>query len=102
MPPCMGNTIAAVFLFLSAVSVKRFTAGLLLSALLQQRPEPVSDALPFGRYTMVRNEITFCTKGNFVHRVYFALKRRGLVDYYLSENNFPLFRLVRAKTRENT
>ena len=49
MPPCMGNTIAAVFLCLSAVSVKGFLAWFLLSALLLQLPEPVSDALPFGR-----------------------------------------------------
>ena len=49
MPPCMVKTIAAVFLCLSAVSVKGFFAWLLLSALLLQLPEPVSDALPFGR-----------------------------------------------------
>ncbi len=48
-PPCMGKTIAAVFLCLSAVSVKGFLAWLLLSALLLQLPEPVSDALSFGR-----------------------------------------------------
>ncbi len=49
MPPIMGNTIAAVFLCLSAISVKGFLAWLLLSALLLQLPEPASDALPFGR-----------------------------------------------------
>lgn len=49
MPPCMVKTIAAVFLCLSAVSVKGFLAWLLLSALFLQLPEPVSDALPFRR-----------------------------------------------------
>ena len=34
MPPCMGKTIAAVFLCLSAVSVKGFLSWLLLPALL--------------------------------------------------------------------
>lgn len=49
MPPCMGKTIAAVFLRLSAASVKGFLSWLLLSALLLQLSEPVSDALLFGR-----------------------------------------------------
>lgn len=49
-PPIMGNTIAAVFLCLSAVSVKGFLSVRLLSALFLQLPEPVSDALPFGRF----------------------------------------------------
>ena len=49
MPPCMGKTIAAVFLRLSAASVKGFLSWLLLSALLLQLSEPVSDALFFGR-----------------------------------------------------
>ena len=49
MPPCMGKTIAAVFLRLPAVSVKGFLSWLLLSALLLQLSEPVSDALLFGR-----------------------------------------------------
>ena len=57
MPPCMGKTIAAVFLCLSAVSVKGFLAWLLLSALLLQLPEPVSDALLFGQYSMCRSVI---------------------------------------------
>lgn len=49
-PPIMGNTIAPVFLCLSAVSVKGFlSAWLLLSALFLQLPESVSDAFPFGR-----------------------------------------------------
>ena len=46
----MDNTIAAVFLCLSAVSVKGFLSAWLLSALLLQLSEPVSDALPFGRF----------------------------------------------------
>ena len=50
MPPCMGNTIAAVFLCLSAVSVKGFLSAWLLSALFLQLFEPVSDALFFGRF----------------------------------------------------
>lgn len=50
MPPCMGKTIAAVFLRLSAASVKGFLSWLLLSALLLQLSEPVSDALLFGRW----------------------------------------------------
>ena len=45
----MGKTIAAVFLRLPAVSVKGFLSWLLLSALLLQLSEPVSDALPFRR-----------------------------------------------------
>jgi len=45
----MSKTITAVFLCLSAVSVKGFLSWLLLSALLLQLSEPVSDALPFGR-----------------------------------------------------
>lgn len=45
----MGKTIAAVFLRLSAASVKGFLSWLLLSALLLQLSEPVSDALLFGR-----------------------------------------------------
>lgn len=49
MPPCMGKTIAAVFLRLPAVSVKGFLSWFLLSALLLQLSEPVSDALPFRR-----------------------------------------------------
>jgi len=49
MPPCMGKTIAAVFLRLSAASVKGLLSWLLLSALLLQLSEPVSDALLFGR-----------------------------------------------------
>ena len=57
MPPCMGKTIAAVFLRLSAVSVKGFLSWLLLSALLLQLSEPVSDALLFGRCAMCRSEI---------------------------------------------
>ena len=48
MPPCMGKTIAAVFLRLSAASVKGFLSWLLLSALLLQLSEPVSDALLSG------------------------------------------------------
>ncbi len=55
-PPCMGKTIAAVFLRLSAVSVKGFFAWLLLSTLFLQLSEPVSDALPFGWCAMRRIE----------------------------------------------
>lgn len=50
MPPIMGNTIAAVFLCLSAVSVKGFLSVRLLPALLLQLPEPVSNALSFERF----------------------------------------------------
>lgn len=46
----MGNTIAAVFLCLSAVSVKGFLSAWLLSALFLQLFKPVSKALPFGRF----------------------------------------------------
>lgn len=53
MPPCMGKTIAAVFLRLSAASVKGFLSWLLLSALLLQLSEPVSDALLFGRSALL-------------------------------------------------
>ena len=49
-PPCMGNTIAAVFLCLSAVSVKGFLSAWLLSALLLQLFKLVSDALSFRRF----------------------------------------------------
>ena len=57
IPPIMVKTIVAVFLRLSAVSVKGFLAWFLLSALLLQLFEPVSDALLFGRCAMCRSEI---------------------------------------------
>ena len=44
-PPIMGNTIAAVFLCLSAVSVKGFLSVRRLFALLLQLPEPAFDAV---------------------------------------------------------
>ena len=46
----MDNTIAAVFLCLSTVSVKGFLSVRRLSALLLQLPEPVSNAFSFGRF----------------------------------------------------
>ena len=50
MQPIMGKTIAAVFLCLSAVSVKGFLFMRRLSALLLQLSKSASDALPFGRF----------------------------------------------------
>ncbi len=70
-----GYTIAAVFLCLSAVSVKEFFAWLLLSALLLQLPEPVSDALPFGWCSMCRieyplHEAQVCASTNIAARAF--------------------------------
>ena len=62
MPPCMGKTIAAVFLRLPAVSVKGFLSWLLLSALLLQLPEPVSDALLFGQsWIIISSQLSMLT-----------------------------------------
>lgn len=77
-PPCMGNTIAVVFLRLSAVSAKGFLAWLLLSALLLQLSEPVSDALPFGLCTVGICKIHLLHEAQVRARGVFRSARLGL------------------------
>ncbi len=80
----MGKTIAAVFLCLSAVSVKGFFAWLLLSASFLQLPEPVSDALsgeqcaPYidrSKMPLTRRAATLC---------------RGCISLSNAESLFPV------------
>lgn len=86
--------------------VKGFLAWLLLSALFLQLSEPVSDALSFGQCAYIGakcplHEGQLCARGVFrfqTPRAYYPPKKKfGIII-----NIFPLFRLVRAKTRENT
>ena len=53
----------------------------------------------------MRLEILSCTKPGLVQGVYFAPKRRGLLpsekQFNILAGKFPLFRLIRAKAREN-
>ena len=102
----MVKTIVAVFLRLSAVSVKGFLAWFLLSALLLQLFEPVSDALLFGRCAMCRSEIPLAQRAALCKRCISLSNAESLLpaekEVWHLDREFPSFRLVRAKTRENT